>query len=97
MRALRERAARDQADAIGEAALQIRKRLSRGGKLIMFGNGGSATDANDWAIDCVSPPEGYRPVPAISLSLEPATVTAVANDVGVDVSIPPTAHRARAA
>ena len=39
----------------------------RGGKLIIFGNGGSATDANDWAIDCVAPPAGMRPVPAVSL------------------------------
>ena len=51
----------------------------------MFGNGGSATDANDWAIDCVAPPAGFRPVPAVSLSMEPATVTAIANDVGADV------------
>ena len=41
---------------------------ARGGKLILFGNGGSATDANDWAIDCVCPPEGYAPIPAMSLS-----------------------------
>ena len=34
----------------------IDERLRRGGKLILFGNGGSATDANDWAIDCVAPP-----------------------------------------
>ena len=32
-----------------------------------------------------SRPTGYRPVPAVSLSLEPANITAVANDVGVDV------------
>jgi D-sedoheptulose 7-phosphate isomerase len=51
----------------------------------MFGNGGSATDANDWAIDCIAPPAGFEPVPAISLSLEPANVTAIANDVGVEV------------
>jgi D-sedoheptulose 7-phosphate isomerase len=51
----------------------------------MFGNGGSATDANDWAIDCVSPPRGLAPIPALSLSFEPATITAVANDVGTDV------------
>ena len=52
---------------------------------MLFGNGGSATDANDFAIDCVAPPHGYRPVPAVSLSLEPANITAIANDVGVDV------------
>jgi D-sedoheptulose 7-phosphate isomerase len=83
--ALREEVARGQADAIADAVRQIGKRLARGGKLILFGNGGSATDANDWAIDSVAPPEGYRPVPAISLSLEPANVTAIANDVGTDV------------
>ena len=38
----------------------IHERLRRGGKLIIFGNGGSATDANDFAIDCVLPPPGYQ-------------------------------------
>ncbi len=33
----------------------------------------------------MAPPSGYRPVPAISLSLEPANLTAIANDVGVEV------------
>ena len=66
-------------------AQAIHGRVLRGGKLILFGNGGSATDANDWAMDCVLPPPGYQPVPAVSLSLEPANITAVANDVGVDV------------
>ena len=82
---LREQVARDQSDAIGEAALAIHTRLLRGGKLILFGNGGSATDANDWMLDCVSPPQGYKRVPAVSLSLEPAGITAIANDVGTDV------------
>src|SRR6202035_2157805 len=54
-------------------------------KLIMFGNGGSATDANDWAIDCVMPPAGYHPIPAVSLSMEPANISAIANDVGTEL------------
>jgi D-sedoheptulose 7-phosphate isomerase len=83
--ALRTRVAEHEAEAISDATLAIRDRLDHGGKLILFGNGGSATDANDWAIDCVAPPAGYRPVPAVSLSLEPANITAIANDVGVDV------------
>jgi D-sedoheptulose 7-phosphate isomerase len=82
---LRTRLAREQSEQIGAAALAIRERVSRGGKLILFGNGGSATDANDWAMDCVLPPSGYRSVPAISLSMEPANITALANDVGVEV------------
>ena len=82
---LRERVAREEAEQISSTALAIQERLERGGKLILFGNGGSATDANDWAIDCVLPPHGYRPIPAVSLSMEPANITAVANDVGTDV------------
>ncbi len=74
-----------EAERIGAAILAIHERLRRGGKLIIFGNGGSATDANDWAIDCVAPPPGMRPVPAVSLAMEAATVTAIANDVGTDV------------
>jgi D-sedoheptulose 7-phosphate isomerase len=82
---LRARVASEEADAISDATLAIRDRLERGGKVVIFGNGGSATDANDWALDCVAPPAGYDPIPAVSLSLEPANITAIANDVGVEV------------
>jgi len=82
---LRTRLAFEEAEHISDAARAIHERVLRGGKLILFGNGGSATDANDWAIDCVLPPLGYQPVAAVSLSLEPANITAVANDVGTEV------------
>jgi D-sedoheptulose 7-phosphate isomerase len=82
---LRARLAAEQAEQIGNTAVAIRQRMLQGGKLIIFGNGGSATDANDWALDCVLPPSGYRPIPAISLSMEPANITALANDVGTEV------------
>src|SRR6202522_615112 len=82
---LRAEVPAEQAEQIGNAASAISERIRRGGKLIIFGNGGSATDANDWAIDCVLPPESYRPIPAVSLSLEPANISAIANDVGTDV------------
>jgi len=82
---LRSLLALQESEQISAAAQAIHERVLRGGKLILFGNGGSATDANDWAIDCVLPPLGYQPVPAVSLSLEPANITAVANDVGTDV------------
>jgi D-sedoheptulose 7-phosphate isomerase len=81
---LRTRVAREESEAIGAAVSAIHQRLKRGGKLIVFGNGGSATDANDLAIDCVLPPLGYKPIPAVSLALEPANITAVANDIGTD-------------
>lgn len=82
---LRTEVARDSAEAIAATAQAIRSRLDRGGKLIAFGNGGSATDANDLVFECVAPPAGLRPVPAISLSSEPANITALANDVGTEV------------
>ncbi|MEJ7809962.1 MAG: SIS domain-containing protein [Gemmatimonadaceae bacterium] len=82
---LREEVARDQSEHIARAAIAMHERLALGGKLILFGNGGSATDANDLAIDCVMPPRGYRPVPAVSLSIEPASISAIANDVGTEL------------
>jgi len=82
---LRRQVAETETEQIGAATRAIHERLQRGGKLIIFGNGGSATDANDFAIDCVAPPNGYRPVPAVSLSLESANITAIANDIGTEV------------
>jgi D-sedoheptulose 7-phosphate isomerase len=82
---LRNQLAKEQTEQMGSASLAIHQRLLKGAKLILFGNGGSATDANDWALDCIQPPIGYRPIPAISLSMEPANITALANDVGADV------------
>src|SRR6202043_2060112 len=81
----RERAANEESEIIGNAAIAMNERIQRGGKLILFGNGGSATDANDWALDCVMPPAGHRTIPAISLAMEPAIITALANDVGTEV------------
>jgi D-sedoheptulose 7-phosphate isomerase len=82
---LRAQVAREEAESISNAISAISERVNDGGKLIIFGNGGSATDANDWAIDCVFPPQGYKPVPAVSLSLEPANISAIANDVGTEL------------
>jgi len=82
---LREEVGRTEGERIADAIVSIDARVKRGGKLILFGNGGSATDANDWAIDCVAPPTGYRPIPAVSLSHEPAVITAIGNDVGNDL------------
>ncbi len=82
---LRERVAGQESEQIGETVAAIARRLRQGGQLILFGNGGSATDANDWAFDCVSPPAGYSPIPAVSLALESANITAIANDVGSDL------------
>ncbi len=82
---LREIIAHEQSDKISEAAEAIHEGLRLGGKLIAFGNGGSATDANDLVLDCVLPPPGRPTIPAISLAMEPACVSAISNDVGTEV------------
>jgi len=79
---MRAATAETEAGAMAEIAAAISGRLERGGRIIAFGNGGSATDANDLAADCLAPPEGLRPIRAISLSAEPANITAIANDIG---------------
>ncbi len=81
---LRSAAAEGEAWAISQIAVAVAERLERGGKLITFGNGGSATDANDLVSDCVDPPPGWGTVPALSLSAEPANITAIANDIGTE-------------
>jgi D-sedoheptulose 7-phosphate isomerase len=81
---MRAAVAETEVDAISRIATAIVERLERGGKIIAFGNGGSATDANDLVADCVAPPPGFGTVPAVSLAAEPANITAIANDIGVD-------------
>jgi D-sedoheptulose 7-phosphate isomerase len=82
---LRRQVADQQADTIAAMALAIHKRLAGGGTIFAFGNGGSATDANDFVLDCIAPPAGLAPIPAVSLAMEPANISAIANDVGVEL------------
>lgn len=71
------------ADAILEASLAMARSFHRGGKLLVCGNGGSATDAEHIAVEFMHPiTVGRRALPAICLTNDCAMVTAVANDVG---------------
>src|SRR5829696_8924293 len=63
VKSIRTAVAETEAGAISEIATVISERLERGGKIIAFGNGGSATDANDLVVDCVAPPAGFGAVP----------------------------------
>ena len=83
--ALRSEMLAEYEDAIRVAAQALAERFARGGKLLAFGNGGSATDADDAASDCLTPPRPeWRALPAISLPADSATMSAVANDVGLE-------------
>ena len=81
---MRDAAAASESEAMAEVSVAIAERLERGGKIVAFGNGGSATDANDLVADCVAPPPSMEPVPAVSLSAESANITAIANDIGTE-------------
>ncbi|MGH2749557.1 MAG: D-sedoheptulose-7-phosphate isomerase [Actinomycetota bacterium] len=69
---------------LGRTAALIVERVAAGGQILTFGNGGSATDAQDLVVDLVAPPQGLDPVPAISLTNDAAVVTAIGNDIGFD-------------
>jgi len=59
-------------------------RFHRGGKLVVFGNGGPSTDAQHVAVEFVHPViVGKRALPAISLTSDVATLTGVANRIGL--------------
>ncbi len=59
--------------------------LRAGGKLVFFGNGGSAADAQHLAAELVVRLRSERPsLPAISLTANPSVLTAAANDYGFE-------------
>jgi D-sedoheptulose 7-phosphate isomerase len=74
---------------IAECARQAAARFGAGGRLFAFGNGGSATDAQQLATLFLnpSPVEGteIRPLPAFGLANDTSVVTALCNDIGVEV------------
>lgn len=82
---LRRQLIQEYGDLLLDAAGAMADAFARGKKLLAFGNGGSATDAQDAAADCLAPPyPHWRALPALSLTNDIAVVTAVGNDVGFD-------------
>jgi D-sedoheptulose 7-phosphate isomerase len=60
-------------------------RFAGGGRLLAFGNGGSATDAQELATLFLNPGGDARPLPALGLASDTSVVTALCNDIGVEV------------
>ncbi|MEI7904912.1 MAG: SIS domain-containing protein [Candidatus Firestonebacteria bacterium] len=70
---------------IGSAVNTIAGRIMMGGKLVIFGNGGSAADAQHVAAEFVGRFEKERrPFPAIALTVDSSILTAIGNDYGFD-------------
>jgi D-sedoheptulose 7-phosphate isomerase len=83
--ALLERVAGELDVPIAEAAIRIERALRRGRKILLFGNGGSAADAQHIAAELVGRFEKERrPLPAIALVSNPASITAIGNDYGFE-------------
>jgi D-sedoheptulose 7-phosphate isomerase len=60
--------------------------FSKGNKVLLFGNGGSAADAQHIAAEFVGRFAFDRPaLPALALSVNPSCVTAIGNDYGFDL------------
>jgi D-sedoheptulose 7-phosphate isomerase len=72
------------AEQVARACHDMAQRFARGGKLIVFGSGAAATDAQHLAVEFVHPViVGKRAFPAISLTGDVATLTGVADRDGV--------------
>jgi D-sedoheptulose 7-phosphate isomerase len=83
--ALRDTVAERYAAELVSCAEAMAQSFAAGGRLLAFGNGGSATDAQDVASLFLHPEDGGRSLPAISLTSDIAVVTALSNDVGFEV------------
>jgi D-sedoheptulose 7-phosphate isomerase len=76
--------ARYQAEIVA-AGQAMARAFAGGATLFAFGNGGSATDAQDLVADLLDPPfSEWKSLPAVAITNDIAVVTAVANDVGFD-------------
>ncbi len=82
---LHEQAAEESPGAVVAAADTLNAALSSGAKVLIFGNGGSAADAQHFACELVGRfLRERRALPAIALTTDSSTVTAIANDYGFD-------------
>jgi D-sedoheptulose 7-phosphate isomerase len=73
------------AEQVAEAAQLIVETVKAGGKLLIFGNGGSASDAQHIAAELVNRLSGDRPpIAAIALTTDTSIITSIGNDSSFD-------------
>ena len=82
---VKQQFARDHVDRIVQVATLIAKAFDNGNKVLLFGNGGSSTDAAHIAAEFVGRYKKERaPLPAIALATDIAAITCIANDYGYE-------------
>src|SRR5262250_3860289 len=74
-----------EATRLANCAEDMAARFAAGGRLFAFGNGGSATDAQELATLFLNPGQGKTPLPAFALANDTSVVTALCNDIEVGV------------
>jgi phosphoheptose isomerase len=83
--ALHEQVKRGDLRAVADAAALVVESLRQGGKLLAFGNGGSAADAQHLAAELVGRFQQRRAaLAALALSTDSSVLTSVANDFGFE-------------
>jgi D-sedoheptulose 7-phosphate isomerase len=82
---LHDRLAAEAGASVIAAADAMLEAFGRGAKVLIFGNGGSAADAQHFACELVGRfLRNRRALPAIALTPDTTTLTAIANDYGFD-------------
>lgn len=82
---VKQQFAHDHADLIVQVATLIANAFRNGNKVLLFGNGGSSTDAAHIAAEFVGRYKRERqPLPAIALATDIAAITCIANDYGYE-------------
>ncbi len=78
---LHERAAVESPASVVAVAAALRSAFANGGKVLLFGNGGSALDAQHFATELVGRfVRERRALPAVALTTDTSILTSVAND-----------------
>jgi len=71
----------EQSRELAAATQAISQALQKGGKVLAFGNGGSASQTSHFAAELVNRfARARRALAAISLAVDPASLTSIAND-----------------
>jgi len=79
--AVKQKFVNENIETIIEVAKVLAETFSNGGKLLLFGNGGSACDASHIAAEFVNRFKKERPAfPALALNTDTAILTSIAND-----------------
>ena len=75
----------DLEETINHVAVSLVEAMQRGNKVLIFGNGGSAADAQHFAAELLGRYKRERKgLPAIALTTDTSALTAIGNDYGYD-------------